>query len=102
MIKVSLGIQDTLFTFTDSYIVAGVSYDEAEETVTLSFETPLPTGRATLAIEYEGVLNDKMRGFYRTKYNLKSSGTECYAAVTQFEVRSAMHYRLIFQYCLTL
>ena len=93
----------TGLSFVHIYIVARVSYDEAEETVALSFEAALPPGRTTLVIEYEGVLNDKMRGFYRTKYNLESSGTECYAAVTQFEVRLHCIYIIIaILHCLTL
>ena len=64
-----------------------MSYNKAKETVSLSFRGALLPGKATLVIEYAGVLNDKMRGFYRTKYNLHSSlEKECYAAVTQFEV----------------
>lgn len=36
-------------------------------------------------IDYVGTLNDKMKGFYRTKFTA-TDGTERYAAVTQFEV----------------
>lgn len=34
---------------------------------------------------FTGVLNDKMRGFYRSKYQ-SPDGEDRYAAVTQFEV----------------
>jgi puromycin-sensitive aminopeptidase len=38
---------------------------------------------------FSGQLNDKMKGFYRSKYiNLK--GEEEYGAVTQFEVRMSL------------
>lgn len=44
-------------------------------------------GRITLKIEYEGVINNKMAGFYRTRY--KREGIEKVAAVTQFEENDA-------------
>jgi puromycin-sensitive aminopeptidase len=45
----------------------------------------LPIGLAKLKIKFEGILNDKLKGFYRSKY-LHPSGQEKYAATTQFEV----------------
>jgi len=61
-----------------------VSYSEPDETVTLGFPEELKVGAGVLSITYEGELNDKMKGFYRSKY-LTSSGEERYGAVTQFE-----------------
>ena len=64
-----------------------MTFDEEEETVTFRFKTALTPGSATLFVEYVGSLNDKMRGFYRSKYCLPSDpDKELYAAVTQFEV----------------
>lgn len=40
-----------------------------------------------LKIDFVGELNDKMKGFYRSKYTT-SAGEIRYAAVTQFEVKS--------------
>ena len=37
-------------------------------------------------MKYNGELNDKMKGFYRSKYTTPD-GQERYCAVTQFEVR---------------
>jgi len=62
-----------------------VSLDEGAETLTLTFHDPLPVGDGSLHIVYKGTLNDKMKGFYRSKYTTPS-GEERYAAVTQFEV----------------
>lgn len=42
-------------------------------------------GSGTLKIDFVGELNDKMKGFYRSKYTT-SAGEIRYAAVTQFEV----------------
>ena len=67
---------------------ATVSFNVAEETVTLEFPAELAVGEATLTLEYTGTLNDQMRGFYRSKYTDPTSpGKEKYAATTQFEVR---------------
>ena len=62
-----------------------VSLDEGAETLTLTFADPLPLGNASLCIRYRGILKDKMKGFYRSKYTTPS-GEERYGAVTQFEV----------------
>ena len=62
-----------------------VSLDEGAETLTLTFSDSLPVGNASLCIRYRGILNDKMKGFYRSKYTTPS-GEERYCAVTQFEV----------------
>lgn len=43
------------------------------------------TGSGMLKIDFVGELNDKMKGFYRSKYTT-SAGEIRYAAVTQFEV----------------
>lgn len=45
------------------------------------------SGSGSLKIDFVGELNDKMKGFYRSKYSA-SSGEVRYAAVTQFEVNS--------------
>ncbi|KAG8140073.1 hypothetical protein E2320_002801 [Naja naja] len=42
----------------------------------------------TLKIDFVGELNDKMKGFYRSKY-ITSSGDTRFAAVTQFEATDA-------------
>lgn len=43
------------------------------------------TGTGMLKIDFVGELNDKMKGFYRSKYTTPTGDTR-YAAVTQFEV----------------
>ncbi len=45
------------------------------------------SGSGSLKIDFVGELNDKMKGFYRSKYTIPS-GEIRYAAVTQFEVNS--------------
>lgn len=48
----------------------------------------------TLKIDFVGELNDKMKGFYRSKY-ITPSGDTRFAAVTQFEVRNPLIYSLL-------
>lgn len=45
---------------------------EADEILVLEFAETLPTGMGVLAIGFEGVLNDKMKGFYRRSFILSS------------------------------
>lgn len=61
-----------------------VTYDPAKEQATLTFPEPLPAHEPVqLAIEYTGVLNDQLRGFYLSKTAKRSY------AVTQFESTDA-------------
>ncbi len=62
---------------------ATVSYDEPNQQATFTFAQPLPAGKAALAIEYTGILNDKLRGFYLSKTAKRNY------AVTQFESTDA-------------
>ncbi len=76
----------------DSVKVSGgqagkISYDSKAETATLTFQKPLAKGKGELELSFRGILNDKMRGFYRSKYFL--GGQEKHLAVTQFESTDA-------------
>jgi aminopeptidase N len=62
---------------------AEVSLDADKEQATFSFAQPLPAGKVTLAIEYTGILNDQLRGFYLSKTKARNY------AVTQFEPTDA-------------
>lgn len=65
-----------------------VRLNAADETATVLFGNALPEGDATLYCEFNGEINDKMKGLYRSKY-LTPGGEERYAAVTQFEATDA-------------
>ncbi|QHN05065.1 M1 family peptidase [Granulicella sp. WH15] len=60
-----------------------ISYDPAKEQATFTFPQPLPAGHASLAVEFSGTLNDKLRGFYLSKTKARNY------AVTQFESTDA-------------
>lgn len=62
---------------------ATIAYDQSKEQATFTFAKPLPAGKATLAIEFTGILNDKLRGFYLSKTAKRNY------AVTQFESTDA-------------
>nr|XP_020641275.1 puromycin-sensitive aminopeptidase isoform X1 [Pogona vitticeps] len=66
----------------------GFNYQNEDEKVTLSFPSTLQKGMGTLKIDFVGELNDKMKGFYRSKYTTPSGDTH-FAAVTQFEATDA-------------
>ncbi|TSC86869.1 MAG: puromycin-sensitive aminopeptidase [Microgenomates group bacterium Gr01-1014_7] len=63
---------------------AKVSYNEKEETVKLTYNRAIPAGKHQIKLKFKGILNDKMRGFYRSQY-----GEDRHLAVTQFEATDA-------------
>jgi puromycin-sensitive aminopeptidase len=67
--------------------VGSIKYNEKAETATFTFPKSLPKGVGQLKLIFEGVLNDKMRGFYRSKYNHQDQVK--YLATTQFESTDA-------------
>lgn len=66
---------------------AKITYDEKSETTTISFDKIIVKGDAKLKLIFTGILNDKMHGFYRSKY--KHQGKDQHMAVTQFESTDA-------------
>ena len=65
-----------------------IDYDTDLETVTLSFAEELQAGPARLSMSFTGELNDRLRGFYRSRY-LDDAGNERHLATTQFEATDA-------------
>ena len=65
-----------------------IQLDEAEERAVLEFDGPLATGPATLHLEFTGILNDKLHGFYRSTFT-DHSGVERVIATTQMESTDA-------------
>jgi aminopeptidase N/puromycin-sensitive aminopeptidase len=60
-----------------------VTTDEAKQQATLAFAKTLPAGKISLKIEYTGILNNELRGFYLSKTAKRNY------AVTQFEATDA-------------
>ncbi|XP_034944824.1 puromycin-sensitive aminopeptidase [Chelonus insularis] len=65
-----------------------VEFVPSQETAILIFPECLALGYGTLYLEFDGQINDKMKGLYRSKYQ-GSDGSIKYAAVTQFEATDA-------------
>ncbi|OAJ43042.1 hypothetical protein BDEG_26427 [Batrachochytrium dendrobatidis JEL423] len=62
-----------------------ITLDKKKETVTFEFETPLPAGaKVELTVDYTGIHNDQMAGFYRSSYTGKDD-VKKHLVVTQFE-----------------
>src|SRR5262245_29643199 len=51
-----------------SPLPAAVALEDDTERAALTFAAPLPLGGAKLHIRFRGTLNDKLRGFYRSRY----------------------------------
>ncbi len=66
---------------------ASVTLDEESERATLSLGSPLASGPARIEIAFTGILNDDLRGFYRSVYTVE--GVEKVMATTQFEATDA-------------
>ncbi len=67
---------------------AEVTLDAEHGRASLRLAAPLAVGPATVHIRFRGILNDKLRGFYRSTFK-DSSGTEHTIATTQFESTDA-------------
>jgi aminopeptidase N/puromycin-sensitive aminopeptidase len=60
-----------------------VSLDKEKEQATFTFPDQIPAGAATLSVNYTGILNNELRGFYLSKTARRNY------AVTQFEPTDA-------------
>lgn len=70
-------------------LVASVTLDETEQRATLAFDTTLGTGLGyLLALHFTGILNDQLRGFYRSRFD-DDDGVRHTIATTQFEPADA-------------
>ncbi|MGH7313499.1 MAG: M1 family metallopeptidase, partial [Candidatus Rokuibacteriota bacterium] len=67
---------------------ASVSLEETLERCRLDFDSRLGPGRWQLRLTFRGILNDKLRGFYRSTYKDSAGATRALAA-TQFEATDA-------------
>ena len=68
--------------------MATVAYDEDLERATLTFPTEIESGQWDLRLAFSGILNDRLRGFYRSTFT-DVEGIEQTIATTQFESSDA-------------
>ncbi|CAM0948132.1 unnamed protein product [Alopecurus aequalis] len=59
-----------------------VVFFKDDQIMVLGFDKQLPLGDGVLRMQFNGTLNDELRGFYKSKYQYK--GKMAYMAVTQF------------------
>ena len=74
---------ETTITQNGSTQTAKVATDSKAETATLTVAQPLAAGPAAIHIQYTGILNNELRGFYLSTVNGRKYG------VTQFEPADA-------------
>ena len=70
----------------DPLVPVEVTYelDESTERMIIRAASDLPPGRAVLTIEFDGVLNDRLRGFYRSTFT-DDAGVEQVIATSQMQ-----------------
>lgn len=72
----------------ENLIASKISYNEEGESATFTFPKAISIQKkAKLTISFAGILNNKMRGFYRSRYEHK--GKTYHMGVTQFESTDA-------------
>src|SRR5581483_5370931 len=67
---------------------AAIALDAETERATFSFAEELQPGAWSLRLSFTGILNDKLRGFYRSSYSDDAGATHS-LATTQFESTDA-------------
>ena len=70
----------------EGFVNCSFTVDTAKEEIRVILPEPM-SGRINLKIDYQGFINDKMAGFYRSKYSYL--GNTRFIAVTQFEESDA-------------
>lgn len=71
--------------YNHSYPAIDIQYDNKTEQASLRFEQDLAQGSMVqLEIQFEGVLNDHMSGFYRSSYKDKNGDTKYYRLFHKF------------------
>ncbi len=78
----------TVAAVTGGSVPAAIIQEEAAERCRLTLATPLLPGDYVLHMTFTGTLNDKLRGFYRSR-TTGSDGAERWLAATQFEATDA-------------
>ncbi len=84
-----LEIREARLRCRDEFIEAGeIHLDASAETVTLRLARPVAPGAMQLFLRFSGILNDRLRGFYRSEYTAPD-GSKRVLATTQFEAADA-------------
>lgn len=71
----------------NSQFATKISYDTKTETATFHFKHPIKKGSAKATIIFDGIINESLRGFYRSRYTIDNKIK--HLATTQFEATDA-------------
>ena len=85
---IELEVDEAAAVLGDDRRAASVHLDEATERLHLTFAEPLPAGPAVIDLAFRGILNDQLRGFYRSTFT-DTEGRQRVLATTQFEATDA-------------
>lgn len=85
---IELEIHDATVTQGDRKLFCKVSLDEDRERAAIKVDGMLDEGPARVELSFTGILNDDLRGFYRSVYT-NDAGEEKVIATTQFEATDA-------------
>jgi len=81
-----LKIKSCIVKSADTIIASVPKTNEKKEELSIKLSKRI-TGIATISLEFQGILNDRLLGFYRSQY--KQNGKTKYLATTQFEAADA-------------
>jgi len=81
-----LKIKSCVVKLEDDIISSTPKTDEKKEELSIKLSQKIK-GVATISLEFQGILNDRLLGFYRSQY--KQNGKIKYLATTQFEAADA-------------
>lgn len=73
--------------FTSSFKIKSLRFNPKAETAAFIFYKKIPKGKGELTLKFKGILNSKMRGFYKSSY--EHQGKKKHLATTQFEATDA-------------
>lgn len=76
-----------IFQKDNSQFASKINYNTKSETTTFYFKNKTRIGKAKLSIIFSGIINDSLRGFYRSRYEI--NGITKHIATTQFEATDA-------------
>ncbi|MCB1247528.1 MAG: M1 family metallopeptidase [Acidimicrobiia bacterium] len=85
---IELALTSATVTQGDRVLGGTVSLDDDAERATLTLDGELAPGQARIEITFTGILNDDLRGFYRSVYT-NADGEKKVIATTQFEATDA-------------
>ncbi|XP_063689885.1 puromycin-sensitive aminopeptidase-like isoform X2 [Bolinopsis microptera] len=89
MNSAEIEIQSASFTSGGNTVSSSdIKTNAEDETLTVTFPGSLPLGSGQIHLNFTGILNDKLRGFYRSCYTA-GDGSKHPIAVTQFESTDA-------------